>query len=156
MRPAGQISLLRDWEQLLSWSGWPTVVGKGWVNRGPGCILSYGSLGRKGSETPGLQNQLGKTSVGVERTRLIRATSLKKIFSPFLKSPWTFLAGQWLRLCTSIAGTAGTIPGQGVMTPQDARYSKKIKINKNRKLLSTLVETTGESQTKLNHCKYTT
>lgn len=76
MRPAGQIYLLGDWGQLLSWHGWPTVEAKGWVSRVPGCVLSCGSLGRKGSETPGLQNQLGKTSVNVERTRLIRATSL--------------------------------------------------------------------------------
>lgn len=101
-------------------------MGKGWVSRAPGCVLSYGSLGRKGSETPGLQNQLGKTSVGVERTRLIRATSLKKnFFFSFLKSPWTLLAGQWLRLCTSIAGAAGVIPGQGVRTLHDAWYSQK-------------------------------
>lgn len=43
----------------------------------PGLCLILWVSGKEGFQrAPGLQNQLGKTSVNVERTRLIRATSL--------------------------------------------------------------------------------
>ena len=38
-----------------------------------------------------------------------------------------FLAVQWLRLCPSSAGGAGSIPGQGTMIPHAAQQKKKKK-----------------------------
>ena len=45
--------------------------------------------------------------------------------------PGTSLAVQWLRLCASNAGGAGSIPGQGTKIPHAAAWPKK-QTNKNK------------------------
>ena len=45
----------------------------------------------------------------------------------------TSLAVQWLRLCASTAGGAGSIPGRGTKIPHAAGHSRKIFLKKQPK-----------------------
>ena len=42
-----------------------------------------------------------------------------------LRGFWTFLAVQWLRLCSSTAEGVGMIPGQGTKVPHAVQHGQK-------------------------------
>ena len=51
------------------------------------------------------------------------------------KCSWTSLAVQWLRLCTSSAGSTGSVPGWGTKIPHAAGRVQKEKKKKKKKAI---------------------
>ena len=58
---------------------------------------------------------------GSEAQTLTQAVRRKK-----MKFPWTSLAVQWLRICTSNAGGTGSTPGQETKIPHPMPYGQKL------------------------------
>ena len=60
---------------------------------------------------------------------------------------WTFLAVQWLRLCSSTAEGMGVIPGQGTQVPHAVQHEQK-KRERERKKEATVSDSVdlGEGQ----------
>ena len=52
---------------------------------------------------------------------------------PYEADTITSLAGEWLRLRASMAGGAGSIPGQGAKIPHAMQHTKKWKGKKKKK-----------------------
>ena len=61
---------------------------------------------------------------------VVQAKILIPPFLSILHPIQTSLAGQWLRLCASIAGGTGSIPAQGNKIPHAMRHSKRKKEKK--------------------------
>ena len=73
---------------------------------------------------------LRQSGLGITRKQNMAGKVIK---TPFLNrnGVWrTSLAVQWLRLCTSMAGGVGLIPGQGTKTPHAMLCGLKMKKKK--------------------------
>ena len=66
-------------------------------------------------------------NIQITRTNLNLIVYIIRLTKPSLHikgNIWTSLAVQWLRLCTSNAGGAGSNPGQGTKIPRAMRRSQ--------------------------------